>query len=91
MTKPVLYPTKQLVVVILYTKYKLSYIVLEITLTKNVERKKQRHIQGRINRRKPVLSSTMQYVIVSLHTKCSIIQTLTCACLIDAGILQSYY
>ena len=32
----------------------LSYIVVEISLMKNVERKKKRHIQGRINRRMPV-------------------------------------
>ena len=45
----------------------LSYIVAEISLTKNVEKKKEEHIQGRINRRIPVLNPTMQHVIVNLH------------------------
>ena len=35
----------------------------------NVERNKKGHIQGRINRRMPVLNPTMQQVIVNLHTK----------------------
>ena len=47
----------------------LPYIVVEISWTKNVERKKKGHIQGRINRRMPVLYPTMQQVIVNLHTK----------------------
>ena len=47
----------------------LSYIVAEISLTKNVERKKKGDIQGRINRRMSVLNPTMQQVIVNLHTK----------------------
>ena len=46
----------------------LSYIVVEISLKENVERKKKGHIQGRINRRMPVLNPTMQQVIVNLHT-----------------------
>ena len=44
----------------------LSYIVVEISLKKNVEKKKKEHMQGRINRRMPVLNPTMQQVIVNL-------------------------
>ena len=47
----------------------LSYIVAEISLAKNVERKKKGHIQGRINRRITVLNLWMQQVIVNLNTK----------------------
>ena len=47
----------------------LSYKVTKISLTKNVERKKNRHIQERINRKMPVLHPTMQQVNVNIHTK----------------------
>ena len=52
----------------------LSGIILEISLTKNystecMARKKSEHIQGRTNRRRPVLYPTIQLVIVNLHTK----------------------
>ena len=58
--KPVLYPTIQFVVVILYTKYELSilYSCGDI-LTKDVERKYKGHIQGSISGRMPVLNPTM--------------------------------
>ena len=49
-------------------------MVLEISLTKKystecMERKKSEHIQGRTNRRKPVLYPTIQRFIVYLYTK----------------------
>ena len=47
----------------------LSNIVAEISLTKNMKRKIEGHIQGRINRRMPVLNPTMQQLSVNLHTK----------------------
>ena len=47
----------------------ISYIIVEISLMENVERKKKGHIQGRINRRMPVLNPAMQQVTVNLHTK----------------------
>ena len=54
--KLVLFPTIQLVAVILYTKYELSilYSCGDI-FDKDVERKKKGHIHGGINRRMPVL------------------------------------
>ena len=42
---------------------------MEISLTKNLERKKKEQIQGRINRRMPFFNPTIQHVIVKLHTK----------------------
>ena len=48
----------------------LSYVVAEISLTKNVERKKKGHIQERINRRMPpVLNTTIQLFVVYQYTK----------------------
>ena len=47
----------------------LSLTVLEISLTKNLERKKKGQIQGRTNRRRPIFNPTIQYVIVNLYTK----------------------
>ena len=49
-------------------------MVLEISLTENystecMERKKSEHVQGRKNRRRPVLHPTIQHVIVNLYTK----------------------
>ena len=42
---------------------------MEISLTKNLERKKKEQIQGRTNRRRPIFNPTVQYVIVNLYTK----------------------
>ena len=44
-------------------------MVVEISLTKNLERKKKEQIQGRTNRRRPIFNPTIQYVIVNLYTK----------------------
>ena len=44
-------------------------MVVEISLTKNLERKKKEHIQGRTNRRKPIFNLTIRHVIVNLYTK----------------------
>ena len=42
---------------------------MEISLTKNLERKKKEQIQGRTNRRGPIFNPTIQLVVVNLHTK----------------------
>ena len=42
---------------------------MEISLTKNLERKKKEQIKGRTNRRKPIFISTIQLVVVNLYTK----------------------
>ena len=46
----------------------LSYMVVEISLTKNTKRKKTEHKQGKINRVMLVLSPTIQQYNVNLHT-----------------------
>ena len=42
---------------------------MEISLTKNLERKKKEQIKGRTNRRRPIFSPTIQLVVVNLYTK----------------------
>ena len=41
---------------------------MEVSLTKNLERKKKEHIQGRTNRRRPIFNPTIQHVNVNLYT-----------------------
>ena len=42
---------------------------MEISLTKNLERKKKEQIKGRTNRRRPIFNPTIQLVIVNLYAK----------------------
>ena len=42
---------------------------MEISLTKNLERKKKEQIKGRTNRRKPIFNPTIQLVVANLYTK----------------------
>ena len=42
---------------------------MEISLTKNLERKKKEQISGRTNRRRPIFNPTIQLVVVNLYTK----------------------
>ena len=42
---------------------------MEISLTKNLERKKKEQIQGKTNRRMPIFNPTIQLVVVNLYTK----------------------
>ena len=42
---------------------------MEISLTKNLERKKKEQIKGRANRRRPIFNPTIQLVAVNLYTK----------------------
>ena len=42
---------------------------MEITLTKNLERKKKKQIQGRTNKRMPICNPTIQLVVANLYTK----------------------
>ena len=44
-------------------------MVVEISLTKNLERKKKEQIKGRTNRRRPIFNPTTQLVVVNLYTK----------------------
>ena len=42
---------------------------MEISLTKNLERKKKEQIKGRTNRRRPIFNLKLQLVVVNLYTK----------------------
>ena len=42
---------------------------MEISLTKNMERKKKEQTKRRTNRRMPICNPTIQLVIVDLYTK----------------------
>ena len=44
-------------------------MVVEISLTKNLERKKKEQIKGRTNRRRPIFKPTIQLVVANLYTK----------------------
>ena len=44
-------------------------MVVEISLTKNLERKKKEQIQGRTSSRMPICNPTIQLVIVNVYTK----------------------
>ena len=44
-------------------------MVLEKSLTKNLERKKKEQIKGRTVRRRPIFNPTIQLVVVNLYTK----------------------
>ena len=44
-------------------------MVVEISLTKNLERKKKEQTLGRTNRRRPIFESTIQLVVMNLYTK----------------------
>ena len=44
-------------------------MVVEISLTKNLERKTKEQIHRRTNRRRPIFNPTMQLVVVDLYTK----------------------
>ena len=47
----------------------LSLTVVEIFLTKNLERKKKEQTKGRTNRRMPICNLTIKLVVAILHTK----------------------
>ena len=44
-------------------------MVVEISLTKNLERKKKEQIKRRTNRRRPIFNPTIQLVVVNLYIK----------------------
>ena len=64
-------PTKQFVIVILYTKYELSVLWLfdhksESSYDEKCREKEKKQIQGRINRSRPV--PMIQHVVFHLYT-----------------------
>ena len=56
---------------------------MEISLTKNLERKKKEQIQGRTNRRRPIFNPRIQLVVVNLYTKFEISISNSCGDIFD--------
>ena len=68
----------------------LSLTVVEISLMKNLERRKKEQTQGRTNRRMPICNPTIQLVIVNLHTKYEISILNSCGDIFDEKVLRNY-
>ena len=70
---------------------KFLYItVLEISLTKNLERKKKEQTKGRTNRRMPICNATIQLVLVDLYTKYEVFILNGCGDIFDEKVLRNY-
>ena len=59
-------------------------MVVKISLTKNLERKKKEQIYGRTNRRRPIFNSAIQLVVVNLYTKLEVSILYSCGDIVDA-------
>ena len=68
----------------------LSLTVMEISLTKNLERKKKEQTNGRTNRRMPICNPTIQLVIVDLYTKYEVSILHGCGDIFDEKVLRNY-
>ena len=68
----------------------LSKMVMEISLTKNLERKKKGQTQGRTNRRMPICNPTTQLVLVELYTKYEVSILNGCGDIFDEKVLRNY-
>ena len=68
----------------------LSYTVVEISLTKNLERKKKGQTQGRTNRRRPICNHTIQLVVADLYTKYQVSILNGCGDIFDEKVLRNY-
>ena len=58
-------------------------MVVKISWTKNLERKKKEQIQGRTNRRRPIFNSTIQLVVVNLYTEFEVSILYSCGDIFD--------
>ena len=56
---------------------------MEISLTKNLERKKKEQIQGRTNRRMPLFNLRIQLAVVNLYTKFKVSILNSCGDIVD--------
>ena len=61
---------------------------MEISLTKNLERKKKGKTQGRTNRRMPICNPTIQLVVVDLYTKYEVSILNGCGVIFDEKVLR---
>ena len=68
----------------------LSLTVVEIPLTKNLERKKKEQTKGRTNRRMPICNPTIQLVVVDLYTKYEVSILNGCGDIFDEKVLRNY-
>ena len=68
----------------------LCYTVVEISLTKNMERKKKEQIQGRTNRRRLIFNPTIQLVNVNLYTKYEVSILNSFGDIFDEKVLRNY-
>ena len=63
---------------------------MEISLTKNLERKKKEQTKGRTNRRMPICNPTIQLVVVDLYTKYEVSILNVCGDIFDENVLRNY-
>ena len=63
---------------------------MEISLTKNLERKKKAQIQGRTNRRMPIFNPTIQLLVVNLYTKYEVSILNGCGDIFNENVLRNY-
>ena len=68
----------------------LSLMVVEISFSKNLERKKKEQTKGRKNRRMPIGNSTIQLVVVNLYTKYEVSFLNGCGDIFDEKVLRNY-
>ena len=68
----------------------LSLTIVEISLTKNLERKKKEQTQGRTNRRMPICNPTIQLAVVNLYTKYEVSILNGCGDIFDKKVLWNY-
>ena len=68
----------------------LSLKVMEISLTKNLERKKKEQTKGRTNRRMHICNPTIQLVVVDLYTKYEVSILNGCGDIFDEKVLRNY-
>ena len=68
----------------------LSLTVVEISLTKNLERKKKEHTKGRTNRTMPICIPTIQLVVGDLHSKYEVSILNGCGEIFDEKVLRNY-
>ena len=68
----------------------LSLTVMEISLTKNLERKKKGQIQERTNRRMPICNPTIHLVVVNLYTIYEVSILNSCGDIFDEKVLRNY-
>ena len=68
----------------------LSFMVVEISFTKNLERKKKEQTQGSTNRRMPICNSTIQIGVVNLYTKYEVSILNGCGDIFDEKVLRNY-